>query len=93
MYRETTGLCDSIETWTSESDWSDEDRAALELTQKIVCNAYKITQEDVKSVCNTMGWSDVGYADFMNTIAVQDSLCRLANALGVTPDERPMSVN
>ena len=87
------GLSDSIDNWTSDSEWTDEDRAVLAFGQKIVCNAYKITQEDVNSVRSTMGWSDVGFADFMNTVAVQDSLCRLANALGVTPDDRPISVS
>lgn len=90
---ENDGLSVSIENWTSDSEWTDEDRAVLELGQKIVCHAYKITQEDVNSARTTMGWSDVGFADFMNTVAVQDSLCRLANALGVTPDDRPISVS
>lgn len=73
------------------SSWSDEDRMVLELSQKMVCSAHQITQEDVDSACVTMGWSDMGYVDFMNTVAVQDSLCRLANALGVVPDDRVLS--
>ena len=79
------------ETWVQDSNWCAEDRVVLELGQKIVCSAYQITQEDVHSACGTMGWSDLGYVDFMSTVAVQDSLCRLANALGVVPDDRVLS--
>lgn len=65
------------------------DRAVLELTAKLVRNAYKVTEKDAASF-RDLGLDDEAYVDVVNTVAIQISLDRLANALGVAPDQRPV---
>lgn len=65
------------------------DRAVLDFTQKVVCNTYKVTEKDAISFRET-GLDDAAYIEVLNTASIQTSFDRLTNALGVTPDERPL---
>ncbi len=67
---------------------SEQDSVVSALTKRLVCNAYRTKAEDVEMARSIMGWSDAGYVDFINTVAIQDSFCRLALALHVVPDGR-----
>ena len=70
---------------------STQDQMLIRLTEKLVCNAHLTTSQDVETAKSMMEWSDAGYIDFMNTVAIQDSFCRLSLALGIAPDDRALS--
>jgi uncharacterized peroxidase-related enzyme len=71
------------------SDWSAEDRAVLTLATKFARNTYKTTEKDAVSL-REVGLDDEAYVDILNTVSIQTSLDRLANALGVQPDATPL---
>lgn len=68
-------------------EWNKGDRAVLDFADKVVRNTYKVTAADAQSL-REAGLDDDAYVDVLNTVSIQTSLDRLANALGVTPDER-----
>ena len=68
--------------------WSDKERVVLAFTDKLVRNAYKVTEKDALAF-REVGLSDEAYVDVLDTASIQTSLDRLANALGVTPDAAP----
>ncbi|MBW2291828.1 MAG: hypothetical protein JRG89_05150 [Deltaproteobacteria bacterium] len=71
------------------SDWSPIDRTVLSLAAKFARNAYKVTDKDAIGL-REAGLDDEAYVDILNTVSIQTSLDRLANALGVRPDPVPL---
>ena len=61
----------------------------LEFARKTACSTYKITEKDAVSL-REVGLDDEAYVDILNTVSIQTSLDRLANALGVRPDPTPL---
>jgi uncharacterized peroxidase-related enzyme len=70
-------------------DWDRQDRAVLDFALKVARNAYKVVATDAQSFRDA-GLDDEAYVDVLNTVAIQSSLDRLANSLGVCPDEAPL---
>lgn len=85
---EGSALLLAVTTGNKGDYLSEQDSLVSALTKKLVCNAYRTKAEDVEMARSIMGWSDAGYVDFVNTVAIQDSFCRLALALHVVPDGR-----
>ena len=65
------------------------ERLVLDFATKVARNAYKITEKDALGF-REAGLGDEGYVDALNTTSIQIAMDRLANALGVQPDERPI---
>lgn len=65
------------------------ERLVLDFATKVARSAYKITEKDAIAF-REAGLGDEGYVDVLNTTSIQVALDRLANALGVQPDERPI---
>jgi uncharacterized peroxidase-related enzyme len=72
-----------------DSGWSPADRVVLDLAGRFVRNTYKVTEKDAISL-REVGLDDEAYVDILNTVAIQTSLDRLANTLGVAPDPTPL---
>jgi uncharacterized peroxidase-related enzyme len=70
-------------------DWEPQDRVVLDFAHKATRNAYKVVAADAQSF-RDVGLDDPAYIDVLNTVAIQTSLDRLANALGVRPDTAPL---
>lgn len=70
-----------IGPWMPE-DWDETDRAILEFAIKTARNAYKITAKDAQ-LFQELGLNDQTYVDILNTVAIQTSIERLTNALGI----------
>ncbi len=69
--------------------WSVEDRVVLDFATRMVRNSYKVTEKDAIAF-RECGLGDEAYIDVLNTVSIQTSLDRLANALGVAPDALPI---
>ncbi len=65
------------------------ERLVLDFATKVARSAYKITEKDAIAFRED-GLGDEGYVDTLNTTSIQVAIDRLANALGVQPDERPI---
>ena len=50
----------------------------------------RIINEDDAQRFREVGLDDEAYVDVLNTVAIQTSLDRLANSLGVRPDQQPL---
>lgn len=74
--------------WTPE-EWDETDRVVLAFALKAARSTYKITAADAQSFRDA-GLDDEAYIDVLNTVSIQTSIDRMANSLGVAPDERPM---
>ncbi len=74
--------------WNPEA-WNETDRVVLEFAIKTARNAYKITEKDARGF-HDVGLDDQAYVDVLNTVAIQTSIERLANSLGVAADEKPL---
>ena len=85
---EGTALLAEVKKGNEGGSLSEKDSLVCALTRKLVCNAYRTKAQDVEMARSIMGWSDAGYVDFVNTVAIQDSFCRLVLALHVVPDDR-----
>jgi alkylhydroperoxidase family enzyme len=72
-----------------DSGWRPADRVVLDLAGRFVRNTYKVTEKDAISL-REVGLDDEAYIDILNTVAIQTSLDRLANTLGVAPDPTPL---
>jgi len=92
LLERTTGdaaLFERVQVPLQEADaWSDQEQAVLAFTDKLVRNAYKVTEKDAIAF-REVGLSDEAYVDVLDTASIQTSLDRLANALGVAPDPEP----
>jgi uncharacterized peroxidase-related enzyme len=73
----------------SARDFPAEDRVVLDFAAKMTRNAYKVTEKDAQSF-RDCGLDDEAYVDVLNTVSIQTSFDRLANALGVVPDADPI---
>lgn len=82
LYEQATGAWDA-------DRWDERERTVLQFTIKATRNAYKITSNDAEGI-RRVGFDDETYVDLINTIAIQSSIDRLTNALGVQPDDRPI---
>jgi uncharacterized peroxidase-related enzyme len=78
-----------VRTDREGGDWEPVDRVVLDFARKMACNSYKVTEKDAISF-REVGLDDEAYVDVLNTVSIQTSLDRLANTLGVTPDEQPL---
>jgi hypothetical protein len=76
------GSIDAAET-------SEQDKVVLGFAEKLVRHAYKVTAADAESFRDS-GLDDAAYVDVLNTVSIQTSLDRVANALGVQPDQREL---
>ena len=65
------------------------DRAVLAFATNLARHSYKVTEKDAITLRET-GLDDEAYVDVLNTVAIQTSLDRLANSLGVVPDPEPL---
>ena len=83
------GLFERVTGDYTQCDWEPADRAVLNFASKMARNHYKVTEKDAISF-RECGLGDEAYVDVLNTVSIQCSLDRLANALGVVPDERPI---
>lgn len=61
----------------------------LDFVAKMVRNPYKIVADDAQRFRDA-GFDDESYIDVFNTVAIQTSLDRLANSIGVSADDRPL---
>jgi alkylhydroperoxidase family enzyme len=68
---------------------NDQELAVLAFTDKLISNPYKITGKDAQSF-RDVGLDDAAYVDVYNTVAIQTSLDRLANCIGVAADAEPL---
>jgi alkylhydroperoxidase family enzyme len=82
-------LVDRVRAEPLASDWNPDDRAVLALATVLVRNTYKVTEKEAISL-REVGLDDEAYVDILNTVSIQTSLDRLANALGVRPDPVPL---
>jgi len=68
---------------------NEQEQVVLAFAEKLVRCPYKITEKDAQGF-RDVGLDDAAYVDVFNTVALQCSLDRLANVLGVTADSRPL---
>ena len=61
----------------------------LALTEKLIRTPYKITAQDAQGLRDA-GLDDDAYVDVFNTVAIQTSLDKLANCIGVSADAEPL---
>ena len=72
-----------------DSEWGPIDSVVLSLATKFAQNTYKVTEKDAIAL-REVGLDDEAYVDILNTVSIQTSLDRLANAIGVPPDPVPL---
>ena len=70
---------------------NDLELAVLAFTEKLINSPYKITARDAQSF-RDVGLDDAAYIDVYNTVAIQTSLDRLANCIGVAVDAEPLLI-
>ena len=78
-----------VGVYDQTGDWAPGERLVLDFAAKLTRNAYKVTEKDALAFREAR-LGDEGYVEVLNTAAIQTSLDRLANALGVAPDETPL---
>jgi uncharacterized peroxidase-related enzyme len=83
------GLWDQLGTELATSGADSTERLVIDFATKVTRNAYKITEKDALAF-REAGLGDEGYVDALNSISIQVAMDRLANALGVQPDEQPI---
>jgi len=71
---------------------NDQEQVVLAFAEKLVRFPYKIVDKDAQGF-RDVGLDDAAYVDVFNTVALQCSLDRLANCLGVNADSRPLLSN
>jgi uncharacterized peroxidase-related enzyme len=82
-------LVDAVTTDYTQHDLAPQDKVVLDFAAKMARNSYKVVAADAQTFRDA-GLDDEAYVDVLNTTSIQTSLDRLANALGVTPDARPL---
>lgn len=85
----TTARLLQIRNGSIDPDATEQDKVVLAFAEKLVRNAYKVTAGDAESFRDN-GLDDAAYVDVLNTVSIQTSLDRLANSLGVQPDQREL---
>ena len=88
-YDAREGLLDRLGAGYEAFDWDACDRVVLDFASKLVRNAYKVTAKDAQAFRDS-GLDDEAYVDVLNTTAIQTSLDRLSNSIGVVGDEQPI---
>lgn len=73
-------------------EWSPADRAVLDFATKMARSSYKVTDKDSARL-REVGLDAAAYVEILNVVSIQSSIERVANSLGVVPDERPMLVS
>jgi hypothetical protein len=68
---------------------NERDTCVLALTEKLIRTPYKITEKDAQGF-RDVGLDDAAYVDVFNTVAIQTSLDKLANCIGVSADAAPL---
>jgi len=68
---------------------TEQERVVLAFAEKLIRTPYKITAKDAQDFRDA-GLDDKAYVDVFNTVSLQCSLDRLANATGVAADSRPL---
>ena len=68
---------------------SEREACVLTLTEKLIRTPYKITEKDAQGF-RDVGLDDAAYVDVYNTVAIQTSLDKLANCVGVSTDGKPL---
>lgn len=68
---------------------SEREACVLALTEKLIRTPYKITEKDAQGF-RDVGLDDAAYVDVFNTVAIQTSLDKLANCIGVSADGKPL---
>ena len=86
---EDPDLYERLSTAGSTESWNPADRAVLDFATNLARHSYKVTEKDAITL-REAGLDDEAYVDVLNTVAIQNSLDRLANSLGVVPDARPL---
>ncbi|MBW2282447.1 MAG: hypothetical protein JRG76_12170 [Deltaproteobacteria bacterium] len=81
-------LWDRLGADTAPPEADPVERVVLDFATKVARNAYKVTEKDAIAF-RECGLGDEGYVDALNTTSIQVAMDRLANALGVQPDEEP----
>ena len=91
LLRETQGVedFDALRTDPIGRVQGQQSQVVLQFVHKMVKNAYKITGKDAQSFRDA-GLSDETYVEVFNTVAIQQSLDRLANCIGVAADAEPL---
>ncbi len=72
-----------------QHDFDRDDKLILDFAAKMACNSYKVVAADAQAFRDA-GLGDEACVDVLNTTSIQTSLDRLANVLGVAPDEAPL---
>ena len=83
------GAWDRIAAGEAVTDGDAQERVVLDFAAKVARNAYKVTEKDAQGF-RDVGLDDAAYVDVLNTTSIQVALDRMANALGVRPDGRPI---
>ncbi len=68
---------------------SEADQVILKFAEKVTTSTYKVIANDAQGF-RDVGLDDEAYVDVLNTVAIQTSLERMANSLGVPKDEKPL---
>jgi alkylhydroperoxidase family enzyme len=91
LRRETEGApdLDSLRSLPDGNLLDQQSQVVLHFVHKLVKSAYKITSSDAQAFRDS-GMSDEAYVEVFNTAAIQLSLDRMANCLGVAADSRPL---
>ncbi len=84
-----TGLWEALRDEVALPDAEPVERLALDFATKVARNTYKVTEKDALAF-REAGLGDEGYVDALNAASIQVALDRLANALGVRPDDAPI---
>lgn len=82
-------LANAITSDYRQYDFDKQDKLILDFATKMACNSYKVVPEDAEAFTEA-GLDHEAYVDVLNTTSIQTSLDRLANVLGVVPDEKPL---
>lgn len=87
---ERNGLSDEVYRQVTsdyrEYEWDPMDRLVLDFACKVNRHSYKVVEKDVQRF-RDIGLDDEAYMDVVATVGMQMALDRIANALGVPPDE------
>ena len=68
---------------------NERETCVLALTEKLIPTPYKCTEKEAQGF-RDVGLDDAAYVDVFNTVAIQTSLDKLANCIGVSADAQPL---
>jgi alkylhydroperoxidase family enzyme len=82
-------LAEDLARDQAQGPYDDQQRTVLAFADKLTRHPYKITEKDAQSFRDA-GLDDAAYVDVYNTVAIQSSLNRMANCVGVQADAVPL---